>query len=110
MEPWYVTIFLTLICSFAASTGFWAYLQKRSESKDLRTNMVLGLGHDRLVFLCMQYVARGSITSEEYENLHKYLYKPYKDLLGNGTVDKLMVLVDTLPIKGSIYSETKEEK
>ena len=41
----------------------------------------------------------GSITKDEYENLHDYLYLPYQELGGNGTAEKIMKEVSNLPIK-----------
>lgn len=108
MEPW-ATMAITIITSVLASGGLWSFIQRKSERKNSTTQMVLGLGHDRLVFLCITYIKRGSICKEEYENLHKYLYLPYKDLKGNGTVDMLMRQVDKLPISGSLHSLINEE-
>ena len=45
-----------------ASSGFWAFLQKHGEKKDVRTRMLLGLAHDRILSLGMLYVARGYVT------------------------------------------------
>lgn len=61
--------------------------------------MLLGLGHDRIIFLGGQYIKRKSITKDEYENLHDYLYKPYLELGGNGTAEKIMKEVDKLPLQ-----------
>ena len=77
MEPWFQMV-ATIVCAVVASSGFWAYIQKRSEKKDVRTQMLIGLAHDRIVYLGMSYIDRGWITQDEYENLHDYLYKPYE--------------------------------
>jgi hypothetical protein len=71
-----------------------------------KRKMLLGMAHDRLVYLCMQFIDRGDggwLTKEEYENAYKYLYLPYKKLGGNGTIDRLMEEVKKLPIKPSLY-------
>lgn len=95
----YIQMFLTILCSIIASSGFWAYIQKRFEKKDVRTKLVLGLAHDRIIWLGMQYIDRGWITEREYENLHDYLYIPYKDCGGNGTAEKIMKDVEKLDMK-----------
>ena len=77
MEPWFQMV-LTIISSVLASSGLWAYLTKRSERKDVKTEMLVGLAHDRIMYLGMQYVDRGYVTQDEYENLRTYLYDPYK--------------------------------
>jgi hypothetical protein len=61
--------------------------------------MIRGLAHDRICYLGEQYVKRGSITKEEYENLHDYLFVPYEKLGGNGTAAKVMKEVEKLPMK-----------
>lgn len=60
--------------------------------------MLIGLGHDRIIQLGNEYIQRGYITSEEYENLHDYLYAPYKKLGGNGSAEQIMDKVKKLPI------------
>ena len=42
---------ITVICSVMASSGFWAYMTKRIEKKDVKTEMLMGLGHDRIIYL-----------------------------------------------------------
>lgn len=44
-------------------------------------------------------IGRGYVTKDEYENLYKYLYKPYKALGGNGTAEKMIHEVNNLPMK-----------
>ena len=75
-----IQIFVTVLCSVLASSGFWAIIQRRLDKKDVRTQMLVGLGHDRIMSLGMKYIERGYITKDEYENLNKYLYAPYVKL------------------------------
>lgn len=106
MEVWQ-QIVLTVFSSVLASSGLWAYITKRLEKKDVKTEMLVGLAHDRILFLGMHYVDRGFIIQDEYENLHDYLYVPYEKLGGNGSAKRVMQEVDKLPIKKSTYE--KEE-
>lgn len=94
-----LSIFITVVGSVLASSGIWAYFMKRLEKKDTRTQMLIGLGHDRIIFLGMSYIERGWITKDEYENIHDYLFVPYKALGGNGSAERVMKEVDKLPIK-----------
>ena len=71
----------------------------QKEGKNPLVDMVRGLGHDRIIFLGQQYIDKGFVTKDEYENLHDYLYLPYKELGGNGTAEKVMKEVSNLPIK-----------
>ena len=89
---------ITIFSSVLASSGLWAYIMKKHEAKDAKSQMLVGLGHDRIVYLGMSYIERGSITQDEYENLHDYLYIPYKALGGNGSAEKVMHEVEKLEI------------
>ena len=73
--------------------------RKDSHKKNPLADMVRGLGHDRIIFLGTEYINRGYVTKDEYENLHDYLFKPYQELGGNGTAEKVMSEVSKLPIK-----------
>lgn len=99
--PTWLQMVVTIVCSVMASSGFWAYIQKRSEKMDNKTKLLIGIAHDRIVHLGMQYVKRGSITRDEYENLHDYLYVPYEAEGGNGSAKRIMQEVDKLPITAS---------
>lgn len=91
-----------------ASSGFWAYMSHRSERNDVKSEMLTGLGHDRIIYLGMSYIERGYITSDEYENLYEYLYKPYRKMGGNGSAERIMNEVNRLPIHISKYGAREE--
>lgn len=97
--PHWLELFITVLCAFLASSGFWAYISSITRKKSAETRMILGLGYDRIMYLGMSYIERGYITREEYEDLLKYLYKPYKDLGGNGSAERIMREVEALPIR-----------
>jgi len=99
--PIWVQTLLTIIGAVIASSGFWTYIQKKYDKKDLISEMLLGLGHDRITYLGVKYIERGWVTQDEYENLSDYLYKPYKKMGGNGTAEKIMSDVQKLPIRKS---------
>lgn len=94
---------VTLVVAIFASSGFWAFIlamiNKIFDRRSAKNQILLGLGHDRIVFLCEKYLAQGWITSEDFENLHDYLFVPYKKMKGNGTAEKLMRDVEKLPIR-----------
>ena len=98
MDNW-LQMTLTVVCAVIASSGFWAYLQARRERKDVKTRMLVGLAHDRILSLGMQYIERGHITRDEYENLYEYLYRPYEKRGGNGSAKRIMQIINTLPIQ-----------
>lgn len=100
MGHWIETV-ITIFCSVLASSGFWAFIQKLDDKKDVSTRMLIGLGHDRIIYLGMSYIERGYITQDEYENLYDYLYKPYEAMGGNGSAKLVMEQVKQLPIRRS---------
>ena len=98
-----MTLIGTVVAAIFASTGFWAFitcLVQRKDTKDsAESQMLKGLGHDRICCLGESYIKRGYITKDEYENLHEYLYLPYKKLGGNGTAEKIVKDVSNLPLR-----------
>ena len=107
METW-LQIVIAVFTSVLASSGLWAYLTKRMESRDIKTEMLIGLAHDRIMYLGMQYIEHGYITQDQYENLQKYLYMPYKKMGGNGSAERVMAEVNKLPIRKSSYVAKEE--
>lgn len=108
MSP-YLQMVVTIVCSILASGGIWSYIQNRHDKKDAKTRMILGLGHDRLLQLMTKYIERGWVSSDEYEDLIKYLYTPYTEMGGNGTIKRLMEEVQKLPIRKMTYIQQIEE-
>lgn len=92
------TIIISVVTAVFASTGFWAFITGLLSGRDAQKKLLVGLAHDRIIYLGGLYLERGSITRDEYENLHDYLYKPYAKLGGNGTAEKIMADVTKLPI------------
>ena len=91
-------ILVTIILSVFSSSGLWAFIQSRRDKKDARNELLVGLAHDRIIFLGMTYIERGEITRDEYENLHDYLYIPYQKMGGNGSAARVMAEVEKLKI------------
>ena len=96
---------ITALTSSGACSIILYLIQRHDQKKDkgteaakLQSDMLMGLGHDRIVYLGSVYIERGYITQDEYENLHDYLYKPYAALGGNGTTKKIMAEVEKLPL------------
>lgn len=54
--------------------------------------------HGQLFDLCVAYIKRGYIKPIELRNLN-YLYKSYRNLNGNGTIEMLMNDVSLLTVK-----------
>lgn len=92
-------ILVSIISSILASSGVWAVVAKVLDSRDVKTEMLIGLGHDRIIALGLEYIQRGYIYYDEFENLHDYLYKPYEKMGGNGSAKRVMDQVKKLEMR-----------
>jgi len=94
--------------SVVASSGFWAYVLRKTDHKAAATRLMMGLAYIELVTLGANYIQRGSITRDEYEDLRHYFYDPYKELGGNGVAEKIMKAVEELPVTYPRYASVAE--
>nr|DAH22793.1 MAG TPA: holin protein [Caudoviricetes sp.] len=97
LSEWIKTA-ITILLAFVGSAGFWGFLEARRKKNDANTRLLVGMAHDRIVFLGMKYVERGYITKDEYENLNDYLYEPYAAAGGNGSAKRVMEEVRKIPL------------
>lgn len=91
-------LIITGLAAIGASSGFWIFVDRKRNNREAMNKLLIGLAHDRIVFLAMKYIERGFITQEEHENLYEFLYCPYKDLGGNGSAIRLMGAINRLPL------------
>ena len=110
-------LLIAIIASVFGSTGFWALVtaigQNHLKKVSAEGKMLRGLAHDRICELGEKFLKRGYITKDEYENLHDYLFLPYRELNGNGTAEKIVDDVKRLPMhcvdaSGKIYIKEVE--
>ncbi len=99
MDPALIDKIITVAVAVIASSGFWAFLQRFLDRNDSFKKLLIGIGHDRIMWLSMQYIKRGYITPDEYENINNYLFEPYIEAGGNGSAKKIMAEVNNLPVK-----------
>ena len=90
---------ITAVAAIFASTGFWAFITKKSDNNTAEQKLLMGLAHDRLINQATKYIHRGYITHEEYDDIREYLYLPYLKKGGDGTVERIMAELDKVPIK-----------
>ena len=91
-------VLASVLIAILGSTGLWSFIASVRNKHDAKTRLLIGLAHDRIIYLGTNYIERGFITPDEYENLHDYLYEPYLALGGNGTAKKVMAEVERLPL------------
>ena len=92
-------VLTSVLIALISSTGLWSYIASYRNKHDAKTRLLIGLAHDRIIYLGTQYIERGYITPDEYENLNDYLYQPYTENGGNGSAKRVMEQVKALPIK-----------
>ena len=93
----WIEMVIAIVTSVMASSGFWAYFTKKSDRKDGILLLLLGLAHDRVVSVGKEYIKRGWLTYDEYDDFLKYLYNPYQALGGNGYAEMIRNEVERLP-------------
>lgn len=92
-----VTVFVTVL----ASNGFWAVIQKKFDRYSTEKKLLVGLAHDRIIYVGEGFIARGWITYDEYEDFMKYLYMPYAEYGGNGAAERILDEVKKLPLRAN---------
>ncbi len=97
-----VTIVVAIVSSGAFSAIVNAVLSAQREKRQKETGVSAGvrmLLYDRIKHLGKAYIQRGSVTSDELEDLIAMHKIYHDDLGGNGFLDTLMDSVRALPIK-----------
>lgn len=94
----WVQVITSVLIALISSTGLWSFIANYRNKHDAKTKLLVGLAHDRIVYLGMKYIERGYITRDEYENLNDYLYVPYYAAGGNGSAKRVMEEVKRLPL------------
>lgn len=83
----------------AGSGGFWVYLKHKYEHKDAIERLIMGLAHDKIIHLGIKYIEKGFVSKDEYDDLIKYFWEPYNELAGDGSAERIVGIVKTLPLK-----------
>lgn len=92
-------VIITLAVAVFGSTGFWTWLTHRGKKKSAEGRLLMGLAYSEIVRSAEEHIRRGYIETDEYNELDRYLYKPYQEMGGNGTAAKLMREVQELPTR-----------
>lgn len=90
---------IVIVGAVFASQGFWTWLIHRNSNRSARSRLIMGLAFAEICRRSEAYINRGEISTDEYKDFEKYLYKPYKEMGGDGTADKLMDELKKLPIR-----------
>lgn len=95
----HIDIIVTLAVAVFGSTGFWSWVQARSKKKSAEARLLMGLAYSEIIRRSEAYIERGYIETDEYNELNRYLYQPYREMGGNGTAEKLINDVQKLPTR-----------
>lgn len=99
MDEVWVRAVMIIVGSVLGSGGLWAFLQNRDTKRSAQTRLMMGLAYAELVRRGQEYMDRGYVTQEEFEDYQKYFFTPYKDLGGNGVAERYMRGVGELPLR-----------
>lgn len=108
MNEHIIELIITAVAAALSSTGFWALLQSKSQRRTASEDMLLGIGHTEIVFFTERYLRRGGITMTELNDLEQYLYKPYKELGGNGSAEQIVNKCKALPIISEAEADRRD--
>lgn len=97
-----VQIIIALVAAVFGSTGFWSWLSSRSKKRSDESRLLMGLAYSEIIRRSEEYIRRGWIGIDEYNELDRYLYQPYQSMGGNGTAEKLMQAVKALPVSKEV--------
>lgn len=100
-----IVAIIGIVAAIFGGQGFWTWLINRNNGKSNEAKLLMGIAYSKIIQQCDIYIKRGFITSDEYHELYHYLYKPYKDMGGNGTAERQMGIVKGLPAKGGSNNE-----
>jgi hypothetical protein len=114
VDVW-IRAFVIVLGSVLGSGGLWAYLQSRDSKRSATDRLMMGIAYEHITTYGIGYINRGYITKDEYEELMKYFYKPYKELGGNGVAERVMNEVNKLPFHAhdqyaGIFTNREQER
>lgn len=87
-----------LLSAFFGAPGLWAYVQTRTTRNNTEDELLLALVRARIIEEGERYLERGYILSGEYADFYEELYKPYKDMGGNGLAKHIFERIEKLPM------------
>lgn len=85
------------ITALLGGSGIWAWAKTKTERNDSEDRLLLAVARTQLVEQGREYIKRGYITMDEYEE-YEGQYKLYSNLGGNGLARRIFEQVDELPM------------
>ena len=88
------------ITALLGSSGIWMWMKTKTDRNDSEDRLLLAIARSQLVEQGREYLKRGYITMDEYEE-YEDQYKMYSNLGGNGLARRIFKQVDDLPMMPS---------
>lgn len=88
------------VTALLGSSGIWMWVKTKSDRNSTEDRLLLAVARNQLVEEGREYLKRGYITMDEYEE-YEDQYKLYSDLGGNGLARRIFEQVDELPMMPS---------
>ena len=85
------------VTALLGSSGIWMWIKTKSDQNNSEDRLLLAVARIQLVEQGREYLKRGYITMDEYEEYEDY-YKLYSSLGGNGLARRIFEQVDDLPM------------
>ncbi len=86
-----------LVTTVLSGPGIWAWAKTRTTRNQSEDKLLLQVAKNQLVTLGREYLKRGYITMDEYEE-YEAEYQVYSSLGGNGLARRIFEQVDNLPM------------
>lgn len=86
-----------LITTVLSGPGIWAWAKTRTVRNNAEDRLLLKVAKNQLVSQGREYLNRGYITMDEYEE-YEFEFKVYESLGGNGLARRVFKQVDDLPM------------
>lgn len=86
-----------LVTTVLSGPGIWAWAKTRTQRNDSEDKLLLQVAKNQLVVQGREYLKRGYITMDEYEE-YESEYRVYSALGGNGLARRIFERVDELPM------------
>lgn len=85
------------VTALLGSSGIWMWVKTKVDRNSTEDRLLLGIARNQLIQRGHEYLKRGYITMDEYEE-YEDNYKLYSDLGGNGLARRVFEQVDELPM------------
>lgn len=94
------------VTAVLGGSGIWAWAKTKADRNNNAAKLLLSVSRNQLVALGREYIERGYITMDEYEE-YEAEYQIYSDLGGNGLARRVFERVDELPMMPNGIDERK---